>query len=120
VRLLAAAERPIVFHCAAGKDRTGVISALLLSLLDVPEETIVADYAFSRENIGLINARLNESQSYQRFMNELPAGAYDADPVAMQSFLARVREEHGSMSEWAVGAGVDVAEREGLRSRLLR
>lgn len=120
VRLLAAAERPIVFHCAAGKDRTGVISALLLSLLDVPEETIVADYALSRENIGLINARLNESQSYQRFMNELPAGAYDADPVAMQSFLARVREEHGSMSEWAVGAGVDAAEREGLRSRLLR
>ena len=79
VRLLAEADSPAVFHCAAGKDRTGVISAVLLSLLGVPDETIVADYAFSRQNIDLINQRLNKADTYQNFMADLPDGAYDAD-----------------------------------------
>jgi protein-tyrosine phosphatase len=119
VRLLADVDRPAVFHCAAGKDRTGVISALLLSLLGIPEETIVADYAFSRANIDQINARLNASQTYQRIMDELPEGAYDADPAAMLLFLDRVRENHGSMAEWAASAGIDGAMRERLVRRLL-
>src|SRR5665213_542548 len=38
---------PAVFHCSAGKDRTGVLSALILAFLGVPDETIVADYALS-------------------------------------------------------------------------
>ena len=42
-------SRPAVFHCTAGKDRTGLLSALVLSLLGVPEETVVADYALSGE-----------------------------------------------------------------------
>lgn len=119
VRLLADFDRPAVFHCAAGKDRTGVISALLLSLLGIPEETIVADYAFSRANIDKINARLNASQTYQRIMDELPEGAYDADPVSMLLFLDRVRENHGSMAEWAASSGIDAAMSERLAERLL-
>ena len=38
---------PAVFHCSAGKDRTGVLSALVLAFLGVPDETIVDDYALS-------------------------------------------------------------------------
>lgn len=116
---LADSETPAVFHCAAGKDRTGVISALLLSILGVPEETIVADYAFSRQNIDQINARLGESESYQRIMSELPEGAYDADPAAMERFLAHVAKESGSMLGWAEGAGIDAATQERLRERML-
>jgi protein tyrosine/serine phosphatase len=119
VRLLADFDDPAVFHCAAGKDRTGVISALLLSLLGIPEETIVADYAFSRANIDQINARLNASQTYQRIMHELPEGAYDADPAAMLLFLDRVRESHGSMQGWADESGIDEKMRERLAARLL-
>ncbi len=119
VELLAAADAPAVFHCAAGKDRTGVISALLLSLLDVPEETIVADYALSRRNIDAINSRLGSSEAYSRWMEELPDGAWDADPAAMERFLERVRGEHGSFAEWARGAGLADADREALRERLL-
>ncbi|MGH0035093.1 MAG: tyrosine-protein phosphatase [Myxococcota bacterium] len=119
VELLAEVEAPVVFHCAAGKDRTGVISALLLSLVGVPEETIVADYAFSRQNIDLINARLNASETYQRLMSDLPEGAYDADPAAMRHFLERVAREHGSMRGWAEAAGVGESTRERLARRLL-
>jgi protein tyrosine/serine phosphatase len=119
VRLLAGFDAPAVFHCAAGKDRTGVISSLLLSLLGVPEETIVADYAFSRQNIDRINARLNASETYQRLMSDLPEGAYDADPAAMRHFLGRVAREHGSMVRWAEEAGIDAGTRDRLRDRLL-
>ncbi len=120
VKLLAAAESPAVFHCAAGKDRTGVISALLLSLLGVPEDTIVADYAFSRRNIDQINDRLWSSESYQRLMDTLPDGAYDADPISMVTFLEKVRSEHGSFDAWASSAGIDDDDRQRLRARLLR
>ncbi len=37
----------MIYHCAGGKDRTGVISALLLSIAGVPEEVIAEDYALS-------------------------------------------------------------------------
>ena len=119
IRILARTEAPTVFHCAAGKDRTGVISAVLLSLLGVPEPTIVADYAFSRQNIDRINARLDSSDTYQNLMRSMPADAYDADPAAMELFLAKVREAHGSVADWAAGAGVDAEVRERLVQKLL-
>lgn len=119
VRLLAEADSPAVFHCAAGKDRTGVISAVLLSLLGVPEETIIADYAFSRQNIDLINARLDKANTYQNFMADLPDGAYDADPACMEGFLARVNDTHGSMVGWAETAGLDVGVVKSLSDKLL-
>ena len=47
IRLLAGARGGAVYHCAAGKDRTGVISAIVLGALGVDDELIVADYALS-------------------------------------------------------------------------
>ncbi len=50
ITILAAPESlPAMFHCSAGKDRTGVLAALLLGALGVPDETIVADYSLSRD-----------------------------------------------------------------------
>jgi len=119
VRLIAEADSPVVFHCAAGKDRTGVISSVLLSLLEVPRETIIADYAFSRKNIDAINARLGESDTYKKMMEAMPPDVYDADPAAMTHFLSKVTEEEGSMADWASNAGIDAAMRAQLQARLL-
>lgn len=119
VRLLAESERPAVFHCAAGKDRTGVVSALLLSLLGVPDETIVMDYALSRKNLDRITERLNASESYRDLMTSLPDDAYEAEPETMRAFLARVRAEHGSMRAYAESAGISADLVERLQRRLL-
>ena len=45
---LLANDEAIIFHCTVGKDRTGVAAALLLSLLGIPEEEIVRDYALTQ------------------------------------------------------------------------
>lgn len=119
IRLLAEADSPAVFHCAAGKDRTGVISAILLSLLGVPRETIVADYAFSRKNIDRINERLDSSDTYKNMMHTMPEDAYDADPAAMESFLDRVDRELDGVEAWAAGRGIDRSIRDRLEEKLL-
>jgi hypothetical protein len=98
VTVLARTPIPRCIHCAAGKDRTGVISALLLSLLGVREEIIVADYAATREALEAIVERLMASDGYQGMFDELPPDTLHADPETMEGFLARVRSEFGGMA----------------------
>ena len=119
VTTLARTDAPAVFHCAAGKDRTGVVSALLLSLLGVRGEIIVADYAATREALEAIVARLMASEAYRGIFEELPPDTLHAEPETMEGLLVRVRDRFGSMVEYAgeIGiAGTDVAR---LRARLV-
>jgi protein tyrosine/serine phosphatase len=119
VTTLARTDDPAVFHCAAGKDRTGVVSALLLSLLGVREEIIVADYAATREALDAIVERLMSSEGYRGMFEELPPDTLHADPETMEGFLARVRQEFGSMVAYAAEIGIAGADVERLRARLI-
>jgi protein tyrosine/serine phosphatase len=119
VTVLARTSDPAVFHCAAGKDRTGVISALLLSLLGVRDDVIVADYAATREALDQIVERLMASEGYQGMFDELPPDTLHADPETMEGFLARVRSELGGMTEYARAIGVGADDVERLRARMV-
>ncbi len=116
---LADSTAPAVYHCAAGKDRTGVISAVLLSLLGVCDEIIVADYAASQENLDDIIDRLLASEGYQEMLEALPPETLHAEPETMVSLLERIRARYGSMHGYARGIGVSDASIERLRERLL-
>ena len=63
-RVMASAPDGVLFHCSAGKDRTGTLSAILLMLAQVPEETIVSDYLMTgeciRERLDLVHQRFPE------------------------------------------------------------
>jgi hypothetical protein len=117
--VLARTDAPAVFHCAAGKDRTGVISALLLSLCGVREEVIVADYAATREALDQIVERLMKSDGYQGMFDELPPDTLHADPETMEGFLARIRAELGGVAEYVRGIGVADADVKRLRERMV-
>ena len=117
--VLADTSHPAVYHCAAGKDRTGVISAIVLSLLGVRDEIIVADYAASRENLDSIIDRLMSSKGYQTILGALPADTLHAEPETMASFLEQIRSKYGSMNEYALSTGASLERIERLRSRLL-
>jgi len=116
---IADAAGPVVYHCAAGKDRTGVISAILLGVLGVPDEVIVADYVATRDNLDAIVDRLLSTAGYQKMLAALPPDTMHAEPETMLGFLARLRDSHGSMEGYARAAGVAAATLDRLRVQLL-
>ena len=116
---LARTDDPAVFHCSAGKDRTGVVSALLLGLLGVRDEIIVADYAATREALDAIVARLKASRGYKDVWDELPPETLHADPETMQGFLERVKASYGTMADYARDIGVAESDLERLRERVV-
>ncbi|AXO33628.1 hypothetical protein MicB006_1330 [Micromonospora sp. B006] len=110
------ANAPVVVHCVAGKDRTGIVCALTLAVLGVPDEDVVADYALS-------------SAASQRFAEwvratlpdaEEPPPPFLASPAeAMELFLAELRAGYGSVEGYLTHAGVTEAQLESLRTHLL-
>ncbi len=84
------AAGPALFHCAAGKDRTGMLAALLLSLVGVHPEAIIADYVQTNERIDRVNARLADRPSYNHSVTSLTSGQLACRPEVMRGFLAGV------------------------------
>ena len=78
---------PAVFHCTAGKDRTGVLSALVLSLLGVDEESVVADYALSGEAMTRLRAKLLVKYPESRDVIEGITEVFSAAPEQMEHLL---------------------------------
>ena len=74
VRTIASSEGPVLVHCAAGKDRTGVVVALALSAVGVRPEAIVADYAATGERTGPLLDRLRRSRDLRRRHQQQAAG----------------------------------------------
>ena len=111
---------PLVFHCSAGKDRTGVLAAMLLSLLGVSDDDIAADYALSRAAMRELTewVRTEHPESYER-MSAQPPAFLDAPPLAMQRFLALARVQYGSLTDYVTSIGVDASVVDALRSTLL-
>jgi protein-tyrosine phosphatase len=119
VETIAMTSEPVVYHCAAGKDRTGIVSAILLALLEVKDEIIVADYAATRENLDAIIDRLMSLEGYRSMLEALPPDTMHAEPETMIAFLDRIRVEYGSMRQYAASAGVSENTVSRLRERLL-
>jgi len=119
IATLADTDAPAVFHCAAGKDRTGVLSAVLLGLLGVPDQVIVADYAATQENLDAIIERLMSTEGYHSMLSALPPDTLHAEPETMLIFLERMRAAYGSMEGYARACGAPAAAIHRLRDRLL-
>ncbi len=58
--LLSEPQAPLLFHCMAGKDRTGAVAALILSVLGVPREIITDDYLYTNNTLGQMKAHFQE------------------------------------------------------------
>jgi protein-tyrosine phosphatase len=120
-RLIASSEGATVVHCTAGKDRTGVAVALLLSFLGVDDATVAEDYALSQQHYSM--PLLTELEV--RFA-ELDADLdrvrafFEAQPAAMLGLLADLRARFGGAAEYLAGpAGVSPEDLARLRERLL-
>lgn len=110
---------PTVVHCAAGKDRTGVVLALVELLLGVPEEHVVADYMRTAANIELVLARLRRWPRYADNMARLPAETYRCEEHVIRGLLNELSRRHGGAEGWALQRGIGPEVVQQLKDRLL-
>jgi hypothetical protein len=107
---------PVLFHCTAGKDRTGVLAAVLLGCLGVPDKAIVADYSATRGDARLVEF-LRRRPGRADLAGDAPV--LDTDPAVMAAFLAFLGSEYGGAAGWALSAGLAPAVLARLADTLL-
>lgn len=124
-RVLAASEGPVLIHCAAGKDRTGMLAALTHHLLDVHRDDLIEDYLLTNRAV----AFETRMPAMMRRLEELTGRT--ASPEAVAAFLgveaewldaafSAIVDVHGSLDGYLKTAlGVDSALRERIREKLL-
>ena len=113
-RLIAGGAPPLLFHCTAGKDRTGFTAAVVLEALGVPRTTIMEDYL-------LTNRHWDRGG---REPQGLPPEIYEPVFAAREEYLsaswATLDREHGGLEGWLDGAvGFSAGERERLKAAML-
>jgi protein-tyrosine phosphatase len=120
LRVLADETRhPIVFHCAAGKDRTGLVAALLLSLLGVDDETIAADYALTSEHIDELLERHRSQAEASGTAVEVSDAFLAAEVQVMRNLLAELHARYGTAEAYLVSNGLEPDAIATLRAALL-
>ncbi len=121
VRIIADPDAlPLVFHCAAGKDRTGVIAAIVLDLLGVSDDDIAGDYSLSRLGMDRFRAWIIETYpGAADAMSDQPQAFLAAPAEAMHLFLAGLRARHGSVHEYVASLGVPDDVFDAVRKNLL-
>lgn len=112
-KTIADANGGVLFHCTAGKDRTGVVSAILLALVGVSDEDIVYDYAISRE------FNKHRLEAYLKEHPEIDKDIVLANEKSMYGFLRMLREKHNSVDQYLRDIGISEYEIQELKSKLI-
>jgi protein-tyrosine phosphatase len=111
---------PAAFYCRAGKDRTGVLAALVLDALAVEPSAIVADYHLSREHVQRLRERaVSVSGEHTSSMIDQPPEFMQAPAEAMELLLCWIRTTYGSTPGYLAAIGVSNETVQTLRARLL-
>ena len=98
---------PAVFHCAAGKDRTGILAALVLGVLGVDESIIAADYGLTRSATTRLRAWARQHQpELADLYDRMPPRFTAADPRAMTIILNDITSRYGSVRNYVREIGV--------------
>jgi len=118
-RIAEQAGEPTVFHCAAGKDRTGVVAAIVLSLLGVTEEAIVEDYLASAANMPRMVERFMSWPRYRDHLAAMPAAVYAVERGPILHLLRALSTQFGTAQRWALQQGIPQGLLQNLERRLI-
>jgi protein-tyrosine phosphatase len=119
LRILADEDaQPAVFHCAAGKDRTGLVAMLVLGLLGVDPDVIASDYALTDARMEVLLAR-HQARAGDGLPVEVAKQHYQVDEAAMRAVIARLGEAHGSVEGYVLAHGLEPTAVASLRATLL-
>ena len=123
-RLSNSENLPALIHCTAGKDRTGITAAVLLSVLGVPDVVITADYSLSNHYFETIRQLVQNALPQRLAMFGITIDDMQvlltANPVVLQDALNYLRQRYGSVEVYLRdAAGVDDSVIERLKTNLL-
>ncbi len=120
---LASGRIPILFNCSAGKDRTGLATALILSLLGVPQPTIDEDYMLSNDVLdGLIDYMRSSPKYRDMTINRLDIAMpmLRVEPDYLATSFAVIENDHGSVENYLAEAlGIDRDQQAAIKAHLL-
>ena len=119
LRSIAHCEGAALVHCAAGKDRTGVVVALALTVAGVTPRAVVDDYAATAERTDAIVARLLASPTYARDIGSKPADSHRPRPETMAAFLEQMDSRYGGVLRWLTDHDFSEDDLRLLRAKLL-
>jgi len=119
LRAIASAPGAALVHCAAGKDRTGVVTAFALTAAGVGRDAVIADYAASGERIHEILARLRATPTYADDLDKRSDDDHRPKPETLELFLDQVDRRHGGVLTWLAGQGFGANDVAALRDKLL-
>ncbi|KGF03530.1 tyrosine-protein phosphatase [Anaerococcus lactolyticus] len=109
VEVLARAEGSVLYHCQEGKDRTGIVSMIIMGLADVARGDIIADYEISSAHLGYIE-RYDEDEPFSVFRI--------TDPYYMKEAYDYVIRKYGSFEAYLLYAKCEQKDIDMLRSRI--
>jgi len=115
-----AAGGGVLVHCQGGRDRTGIVVALLLALVGVPDDLIAEDYAASEEALQpMYQAWIDETEdASKRELRERDVQERACRPEVILHLLARLRERHGGVESYLLAAGATEVQLARVRERL--
>jgi protein-tyrosine phosphatase len=112
-------NHPLIFHCSAGKDRTGVLAAVLLAALGVIDQDVIDDYTLSGPFMGDIRDRMTNDPAASPELKQQPAVQWEASAGSMARFLALLCREYGSAAGYLEAQGAASSLRQRLEEALL-
>lgn len=118
IRTIASSSGAVLVHCAAGKDRTGVVVALALDAAGVDRAAIVSDYLATAQRIDAIMARLVSSPTYRAELEGHDPQAHAPVPGTIERVLELIDDGFGGSAAWLSAQGFGDAELERLRARI--
>ncbi len=118
LRDVAHAGGAVVVHCAAGKDRTGIVCALALEAVGVQRDAVVDDYVVTGERLEPLVARLAASPTYAPDTDGRPVGSHRPRAETMRRILELLDRDHGGPRGWLAAHGFGDDDLAALRRRL--
>lgn len=111
---------PAVFHCTAGRDRTGMVAAIALALLGVDDDVIAEDYALTNRARSRSDAWIQAHEpTFASYLAQFPPEQRVTRPEVILGFLDGLRATHGSVDAFARASGVRDLDLGHLREALL-
>jgi protein-tyrosine phosphatase len=89
-------NHPVLFHCTIGKDRTGILAGIILSVLGVDDRDIIEDYTLTAPHMGKFIDGMKDVPEAKEMLIKLPAYFWEAAPESMVLLLETLRKDYGS------------------------